>query len=193
MDPQTWFGLKASEWIMVVAVFLGPIVAVWLTRYHDKRHELRTKQLNILRALLKTRQSRLDPEHVAALNLLDVEFYGDESVKAAYGKYIKHLSAPPPPEPAQDAFFEERHDLFVGLLHSLGTCLGYNFDKHDLGRRGYSPAAWGNEQERMARNAALLTELLEGKRSLPVFTVQTAFGQFPPPPNVADTSKKTSP
>lgn len=183
MTPWTFLGLEASDWIMIAAVIAGPILAVWVTRFHDSRNEKRSRQLAILRSLLKTRQLRIDPEHVGALNLIDIEFYGVKPINAAYGAYIRNLGAPFPNEHGQAAFFDERHDLFVALLHSIGTHLGYEFDKHDLGRRGYMPTAWGSEQERLAKNSALLTELLEGKRSLPVFSLHSSHGLFPPPPS----------
>lgn len=179
-----WLELKVSEWIMIGAVLAGPMIAVLITRIHDARSERRSRKLNVLRSLLRTRQIRIDPEHVGALNLIDIEFYGSENIITAYGKYINHLSTPAPVEAAEKAYFDERHDLFVALLHAIGSNLGYKFDKHDLDRRGYTPIAWSNEQERQSKNAALLTELLEGRRSLPVFNLHSAEGLFPQAPTV---------
>jgi hypothetical protein len=182
MPEKLWLGLKISEWIMVVAVLVGPIIAVLITRFNDNRREIKTRQLSILRSLLKTRQVRLDAEHVGALNLIELEFYGVDSIVHAYSSYISHLSSIPV-EAAQDNFYRVRVDLFSALLHAIGNHLGYRFDKLDLDRRSYSPIAWVDEQERARKNAALLTELLEGKRSLPVFNLIVAQNQFPPPPN----------
>lgn len=182
MTEVGWLGIKVSEWIMIAAILLGPILAVWVTRYHDSRREKQSRQLSVLKSLIKTRQARLDGEHVGALNLIEIEFYGAEEIISAYEKYIAHLSSALPAEAGQELYFRERHDLFVALLHVIGKHLGYKFDKLDLDRRGYMPVAWGDDQDRLRKNAALLTELLEGKRSLPVFTLQAAQGLFPPPP-----------
>jgi uncharacterized protein DUF6680 len=182
MTEVGWLGIKVSEWIMIGAILLGPILAVWVTRYHDSRREKQSRQLSVLRSLIKTRQIRLDAEHVGALNLIEVEFYGVEKIISAYEKYIGHLSSDLPAPAAQDSYFQTRQGLFFALLHVIGEHLGYSFDKLDLGQRSYMPVAWGDDQERIRKNAALLTELLEGKRSLPVFTLHAAQGLFPAPP-----------
>lgn len=174
--------LTASEWITIAAIIAGPLLAVWVTRFHDHRTRVREQRLSVFRSLLKTRQTRLDPEHVGALNLIEIEFYGHEAVVTAYSNYINHLSSAIPNESQQDRYFRDRHDLFMALLHAVGKQLGYKFDKLDLDRRGYSPVAWMDDQDRMRKNAALLTELLEGRRALPTFHLQMNQGAFPPPP-----------
>jgi hypothetical protein len=184
MPEAISIGLKASEWIMIFAVVAGPIFAVWVTRFHDIKSDAKSRKQSILRSLLRTRQIRLDPEHVGALNLIEIEFYNKPSVVDRYTEYIGHLNKPLPPENAHEVFFQERHDLFVGLLHAIGRDLGYAFDKHDLDKRSYAPVAWGNEQERQRKNAALITELLEGSRSLPVFNMVADKNLFPPPPKI---------
>ncbi len=167
---------------MVAAVLIGPVLAVLVTRFNDDRREKKSRQLSILRSLIKTRQVRLDAEHVGALNVIELEFYSVKSIITAYTDYIAHLASAIPPENAQENYFRNRHDLFVALLHAIGSHLGYSFDKLDLDRRAYSPIAWVDEQDRARKNAALLTELLEGRRSLPVFNLIVNQGQFPPPP-----------
>ena len=183
MQETLYYGLKISEWIMVVAVLGGPLLAVLVSRYNDDRRDKQNRQMSILRSLIKTRQVRLDAEHVGALNLIELEFYSVKTIESAYSEYIAHLGKTIPADAGQEHFYRERQDLFVSLLRAVGTHLGYSFDKLDLDRRSYSPLAWADEQDRARKNAALLTELLEGKRSLPIFNLVDDQKLFPPPPN----------
>ena len=80
------FGLKISEWIMVVAVLAGPILAVIVSRYNDDRRDRKNRQMSVLRSLIKTRQVRLDAEHVGALNLIELEFYSIKPIEFAYSE-----------------------------------------------------------------------------------------------------------
>ena len=71
---QMYLGLKISDWIMIIAVFLGPIVAVRLTRYLDNKNEIKNRKLELFRTLMSTRAYSISWEHVSALNRIDVEF-----------------------------------------------------------------------------------------------------------------------
>ncbi len=47
--------MTITDWLMITAVFLGPIVAVRLTRYLDDRKEVRARKLEIFKTLMATR------------------------------------------------------------------------------------------------------------------------------------------
>lgn len=180
-------GLEAINLVLVgitiFAIIIGPIMAVKVTRKMDEERGDRQRKLDVFRTLMKTRQVRLSPDHVTALNLIELEFYEKTSVTTPYRAYIKHLSFAMPTPENQDLYFEERHDLFVDLLQALGKELGYMFDKHELERLGYAPSGWERDEAIQRKNAYLLSELLEGKRPLPISSMQvTADSPFPPPP-----------
>jgi len=59
---------------MILAVFLGPIIAVQLTRYLDDQKEVRARKLNIFTTLMATRAYNLSWSHLEALNRIDLEF-----------------------------------------------------------------------------------------------------------------------
>lgn len=186
------FGLRWLDIATIAAILLGPIFAVIVTRIQDNRREERDRRVEILRSLLRTRQIRLSPDHVAALNLIELEFYGRGKVIDAHREYIKHLSSPMPMPDEQDRYFEVRHDLFVSLLHEIAKELGYSFDKHDLARFAYAPTGWEKDETRLRTNAALLTEILEGRRALPV-TPMTPPPQNPFPPAPIVNSRQSDP
>lgn len=176
-------------WITIVAIIIGPIAAVIVTRKMDEARDNQQRKLDVFRSLMKTRQVRLDPVHVSALNLIEMEFYGRTSVTTPYRAYIKHLSSAMPAIEQQDRYFDERHDLFVDLLQALGKELGYVFDKHELARLGYAPLGWGQDENIYRKNAVLLSEVLEGKRPLPIAPMQVMSNSpYPPPPRIENDS-----
>ena len=91
--------MTKSEMITVLAIFLGPIVAIQVDKFIDSRRERRNKKLWIFRALMATRGTPLAPEHVAALNMIDIDFYRgnkrEEKVIDSWKIYLSHLCDAP--------------------------------------------------------------------------------------------------
>ena len=80
----------------VVAIIVGPVIAVRMTRKQDALREVRQRKLDVYRTLMQTRASRLAVEHVRALNTIPVEFYSIAPVMTAFREYIASLTAPLP-------------------------------------------------------------------------------------------------
>jgi hypothetical protein len=168
----------------LIAIVLGPVIAVVMTRFLDEKSERRRRKTEVFRNLMQTRGIRLDPVHVAALNVLEIEFYNEPEVRRAYADYIAHLSAPMPVVSEQDRFFAQRSDLFMSMLHKMGGALRFQFDKRDLERLSYVPQGWDADHSLQRRNAALLTQILSGERAIPVTNVIAGPSPFPEPPQV---------
>lgn len=198
-SPQTIvLGLTVGEILhaalllaTIAAIIYGPIKAVQITRKLDRENEDRSRKLEVLRRLMATRMLKLSPEHVGAINLIELEFYGTDAVITPFRAYIQHLSQKLPPKDDQDHFFQTRDDLFADLLRAVAEQLGYRFDKLDLGRLGYVPVGWENEESRQRYNQVMLTQLLEGKRPLFVAEMKTApaTSPFPPVPDIEDQTR----
>lgn len=165
------------------ALFVGPILAVKVTRIGDERAGKYEKKLNVFRSLMQTRGIRLDPVHVAALNTVEIEFYTISSVRSSFKAYVDHLGAPMPEEKQQEHFFEQRTDLFTTLLFEMGKSLNYQFDKRDLVRLSYVPIGWNTDQTLQRSNSQLLNQLLSGGRPLPVTTFLSSHSPYPEPPS----------
>ena len=69
--------MTIADWLMISAVFLGPIVAVRLTRYLDNQREIRDRKINVFKTLMATRAYTVSWAHVEALNRIDLEFDKD--------------------------------------------------------------------------------------------------------------------
>jgi hypothetical protein len=86
----------------IIALLVGPILAVWVTRRNDDRRLKQTRRMDVFRTLMRTRRVRLNPDHVGALNLVEIEFHGEASVIEAWKAYWNHLRMVAPAGMNQD-------------------------------------------------------------------------------------------
>jgi hypothetical protein len=162
--------LTIIDWITIAAIFLGPIVAVQLTRFLDDRREIRGRKLQIFKSLMATRAYTVSWAHVEALNRIDLEFDKREkkerAVLDAWKQYLDLLNNDKMPF---EQWVVKRVDLLVELLHNMAVVLDYDFDKTQIKNSSYAPRAHGDieaQQEALRRGTI---ELLEGKRILPLY------------------------
>jgi len=167
----------------LAAIIVGPVFAVLLTRWLDDRRERKRGRRAILSDLMRTRRARLDPTHVSALNLVELEFFGDQNVISAFQLYAKHLNSVWPIDGGElERQVAEGDDLFADLLTSIAKSLGYTFDKRDLERRGYLPKGLGQQNDNQIANAHFLREVFEGRRPIHIANFNQNDGIFPPNP-----------
>ncbi len=152
--------------------------------------------MDVFRTLMRTRRTPTEPEHVGALNLIEIEFSKDHDVIAAWTEQFKHLGtehqrrgAERPQQGAEDAeiracndsfdkrLMDERARLLAKLLHSMAKSLKFRIEQLEIFEGGYSPQGWADEyiEQRWARR--FLLELLSGTKALPVVV-------YPAPQNV---------
>ena len=166
-----WFGIRLEGWLVIAAVILGPILALWAQRYSERRRDERARKLWLFRELMATRTTRLSERHVEALNHIDLEFSpkkkADAKVLTAWKTYLDALINTPG-EDAQRAAarYLKRDECFVDLMWEIGNRLDYSFDKRAIKRDAYSPIAHGEleDDQRLIRKG--IVELLTGKRAL---------------------------
>ena len=82
-----WLGIA-----VVFATLTGPLLAVLVTRTRDQRGQRRSRQMEVFRALMRSRRSSLSLEYVTALNTVEVEFPGVKPVGSAQRELFRHLS-----------------------------------------------------------------------------------------------------
>ena len=72
MEPKEVInvGITISDWLMIVAVILGPVIAVQIQKYIDRKNESRNRKLKVFSDLMTTRASTLAFQHVSALNMV---------------------------------------------------------------------------------------------------------------------------
>lgn len=165
MDPT----LTLGEALTVLATAVSPLIAVQVTRFLDDRNEQRGRKLAIFKTLMSTRASLLSHAHVEALNRIDLEFSAkrptEKKVLDAWQHYLDHLSNAQTPN---EAWGTRRVDLLLELLDAMAQCVGYSFNKTQLKNAVYSPSAHGQLETEQGRIRAMVLEVLEGTRDLPM-------------------------
>ena len=171
---------------IIVATFAGPIAAVQIQKYLERHQERERAKREAFRTLMATRHSgnRTSPEHVSALNGIEITFDGespkDRAVREAWNAYRDLLNTQETPDAnANERLYERRDDAFWDFLYQMARAVGYSHDRTYLKNSTYSPIAHGNlwrDQETIRRG---LSAVLAGKAGLPVVTYQ--HGQFPIP------------
>jgi hypothetical protein len=68
--------LEAKDWLLILATIAGPILAVQAHKWVERLREGRNRKLRLFERLMATRAARLSAEHVQALNMIDLVFYG---------------------------------------------------------------------------------------------------------------------
>ncbi|BCF88727.1 DUF6680 family protein [Paraburkholderia largidicola] len=165
-----------GEWVIAFATFAGPILAVQAQKWVERAREFRNRKSAVFHMLMATRGARLSPDHVRALNMIDLTFYGkpegrahkrtsgEQAVLDAWHEYHDHLSTPNVADlPDQNAFAERREDLFINLLSEMAADLGYKFDRVALKKSWYTPAAHGDTEARQAELMQSAIQVLSGR------------------------------
>lgn len=164
--------MRVADWLMILAVLAGPIVAVQLTRYLDVKKEVGERKLWIFKKLMATRAYTLSRDHVEALNRIDLEFDRKRpKEKAVVDKWKEYLDLLGNRTMNPDQWAEKRIDLLVDLLHAMAQALDYDFDKTHIRNATYSPTAHGRIEQEQEEVREKVLELLKGERALPMFVV----------------------
>jgi len=174
--------LRTADWAIVFATLVGPILAVQAQKWIEGLRERRNRKHSVFHQLMATRKERLSPDHVKALNMIALAFYGAKyfsfrwqaaSEKAVIGKwkeYFDHLNLEIT-DANEAAMLAQRDNLFVDLLALMADDLGYEFDKVELRRGAYSPQWHGQIEDESNRLRKSLVQVFEGKKALPMFVV----------------------
>lgn len=178
------WGLETKDWVMVGATIAGPILAVQAQKWVERARASAQRRDWIFSTLMATRQNRVSMEHVRALNMIDLAFYGtrvlgkvwrsegSQAVLDAWHVYHAHLTVPVQNRPANEGeqrVWNDRCDeLLTDLLDRLAAVMSYKFERAALKGGSYSPEAHGTValQEQAIRHLAI--EVLAGNKNLPM-------------------------
>jgi hypothetical protein len=138
--------------VTVIAILLAPIIALRVQTKLDAAKEKSQRKLIIFKTLIATYATRVSPDHIQALNMITIEFYGTESVLSSWRLYQQHLITPAPKandtsipieerEKAAQQWLETGNDLFINLLVDMSNEVGFPFDKPTLSKGVYYPIA----------------------------------------------------
>lgn len=165
---------------VVIATFLGPVLAVYVTRRIDESRQVRERRLAIFRSLMATRRATLAADKVMALNMVEIDFYGIKTVEKAHQEVMSHINLP---RPLPVDWGDRHRKLLTKLLSEMAEVLGYDLQQLDVLEGGYYPQGFADielEQQELRRE---FIQVLSGNRSLRVSPAAPAPpAPFPPPP-----------
>jgi hypothetical protein len=176
--------MDTRDIIMTAAVVIGPILAVQVQKIIERTNHKRNRRMALFHTLMSTRAERLNRDHVKALNMIDIEFYGrmipfiktryqsrgEQAVTHAWKSYNSHLNHKDEYE-SLDAWLKKGDDLFTEMLYKIAQSLNYDYDKVQLQRDCYRPIAHGNIENTQLDLLEGLSQVLNKGKPLPMYVV----------------------
>lgn len=176
--------MDTKDIIMTSAVILGPILAVQAQKVIEKFQETRKRRMALFKTLMSTRAERLNRDHVQALNMIDIDFYGrvlpfiktkyqtkkEQAVTHAWKIYNSHLSQKDEYE-SLDQWIKKGGELFTNMLYVITQALNYDYDKVQLQRDCYRPIVHGNIENTQLAILSGLDQVVNNGRPLPMYVV----------------------
>ena len=147
--------LEFVTWVVVVATITGPILAVRVQKIIEQSKEHRGRKGWVFTTLMATRGQRVSFDHVKALNMIDLAFYGvrffgnlrrtktEQGVIDTWHEYLEHLNDKNGQDPSfnVDSWAATGNELFYNLLYAIAIDTGYKITREQLKAGGYSPIA----------------------------------------------------
>jgi len=181
-------GITISDWLMMLAIIIGPIAAVHIQKLLDKWNDDKKRKVQVFKDLMTTRVSTLSYQHVSSLNMVGLEFNGKKYSKVvnAWKTYLDHLNSFPDDDETLMAIWgEKRNDLLSGLLYEMGESLGFSLDKVHIKKAGYIPKAYADREQDDEFIRKSLVEIFLGNKAVPM-NVES----FPYDPESVDLQKE---
>lgn len=166
--------MTAQFWITTFAIFAGPILAVLAARGMEKSDRNRERKLAVFRDLMATRQITYSPQHVGALNLIELEYHGDDIVLRSFNDLMTLLSNQERWEQAKGdedkmrRLVQDMNDYRAKLLNKMAKSLGYQMSDIELMRGGYYPELLSRMDDQRIKANEFVIDLAEGRRAVPV-------------------------
>jgi hypothetical protein len=184
---QTLTNMTANEIITLIAILVGPVLAVFVTRFVDARREISGRRMDIFRTLMRTRRTPMIPEHVGALNLIEIEFAGKEKVLNAWRDLLTHFGMQHTRNPDEEdsptineqergfrrhkfntRLFGERQRLLAKLLHAMAKTLRFKAEQLEIFEGGYTPQGWVDIDLQNFAIRDFVIDLALGRKMLPI-------------------------
>jgi hypothetical protein len=171
--------ISSDTWAIVAATGLGPIIAILITLWRGAVTNKYQRRLHVFRTLMATRKIGISPDHVNALNLVEVDFYECQKVEEAWSDYKDHLNDISKPE--DDTWREKKEKLLAKLLYEIAAVLRFKLPAIDIFKGGYAPSGWAHRDMRYMGAYEYIYELSQGKKVVPIWL--TGITQQQPPPS----------
>ncbi len=169
MSEIAWLGLGT-----IVATFVGPIAAVLITRFVDRKREQEQRRLDLFRLLMKSRRSPLSQDFVGGLNLIEIEFSSNQPVLSAWRALLTDFEQSAANSPAEDARMAKRRDhLRANLLVQMAKSLRFRIPDLEIVRGGYHPQGYVNAEQDQEIIRRFYVDIALGNKALPIINVSS--------------------
>ncbi|MEF3081910.1 DUF6680 family protein [Luteimonas sp. SMYT11W] len=172
-----------ETWAIIVATLMGPVLAVQAQKWIERIRAVGDRRQYVFHTLMASRASRMEAEHVRALNMIDLAYYGTrvlgrpvrnakcQAVIDAWREYFDHLNQrqPNPDDHARwEALLEVRENLFVSLLAAMAVERGLEFDRVQLKKGVYHPKGFFDDAMKNWEMKELAAAVLRGESAIRV-------------------------
>lgn len=167
--------LSRVDWAVVLATFVGPIVAVAITLWYQERSAWRSSRRSLFVSMMRTRRNPTNIEFVGALNLVPVYFYPNVTVMQRYKELMAIFDDTMWFEPGARPQLAEKTDLHIAyLLSEMSKAVGTPVEQLQILRGAYAPQGWQDEEQQQKRLREALTAIALGKAVLPISVVSAS-------------------
>jgi hypothetical protein len=156
--------LKPIEWMTLIALIAGPMLAVGTQLFWQRRKEKLDQKRYVFGTLMSLRAAMLTPEFVRAFNYVDVVFYKNKEVRAKRKKLFDYLcSADWKVDIVLQTTLDTTKDLQAELLAEMAKDLGYQYDHTHIKQNAYYPKQFNVLYDETTKLRQLGIQLLEGQ------------------------------
>jgi hypothetical protein len=110
---------------------------------------------------------------VTALNLIEIDFHGEQQVLKAWKEYFENLRVDVRDANKTERAYAERPALLTKLLHEIAKVMHYPIEQLDIMEGGYAPQAVADNFLRQLEVQTAVLDVLSGRRPLRVKNVDT--------------------
>tara|TARA_R110002020_G_scaffold200927_4_gene403338 strand:- start:4729 stop:5328 length:600 start_codon:yes stop_codon:yes gene_type:complete len=173
------------DWAIVVSTFVGPIAAVMITLWYQENSLRKRSRHELFVSMMRNRRHPTSQEFVGALNLVPVHFYADKDVMKRYAELIAVFDDTSWFIPEALNRLNEQAELRIAyLLSAMSRAVGRPVEQLQILRGAYAPQGWKDEEQAQKEIRSALSDVLTGKRLLPILVPQllSSKDQAPPTP-----------
>jgi len=157
------------DWAVVAATFLGPIFAVMLTLWLQRRSGERYAQMEVYATMMRLRRSPTDSAFVGAYNLVPVHFHGVRKVMSRYQDFQRVINDPGwKVREALPKLVENYGVALTHLLVEMSRFLKVEIEAVDIQNGAYKPELWDTQEREQAALRDALWQVLVGNAALRV-------------------------
>mgnify|MGYP003576189511 CR=1 FL=1 len=165
------WSVKVTDLAIFGATLVSPFLAVQATEFLRRRTAEADERRKVFHTLMSTRGSRLLPNHVTALNQIDLAFpakrYGD--VADAWALYLRHLNTTHDVSPQSfQTWLKESDRLFHVMLKHMAIAIGTPFSDSILQYNAYYPSGYADAETRQRELQIATLEVMKGNAALVV-------------------------